>query len=55
MISGRKLDELTEQSLKREIGGKPGAQRVFRKSFDTRELFEALQKYCSFEKHSTQH
>ncbi len=55
VISGSKLDELTEQSLKREIGGKPGAHRVFRKSFDTRELFEALQKYCSFEKHSTQH
>jgi CheY-like chemotaxis protein len=51
VISGRQLSELTEQTLKREINGRPGALRVFRKSFDTQELFQALQKYCSFEKH----
>ncbi len=51
VISARKLSELTEQSLKREIGGRPGALRIFTKSFDTHELFEALQKYCGFAKH----
>ena len=43
-------DEMTEQSLKREISGRPGASRVFAKAFDTKELFEALQKICGFEK-----
>ena len=50
VISGRKLSEIDEQGLKREICGWPGAAQVFRKSFETRELFEALQKFCSFEK-----
>ena len=50
VISARKLSELTEQTLKREIGGRPGAQQVFTKSFDTQELFKALQRYCGFEK-----
>ena len=51
VISGRRLTELTEQALRREICGRPGALRIFTKSFDTDELFEALQKYCGFEKH----
>jgi CheY-like chemotaxis protein len=51
VISGRRLSELTEQGLKRAICGRPGALRVFTKSFDTHELFEALQKYCGFAKH----
>ena len=50
VISARKLSELTEQTLKRSIGGRPGALQVFTKSFDTEELFKALQKYCGFEK-----
>ena len=50
VMSGQRLDELTEQSLKREISGRPGAARIFRKAFDTKELFEALQKICGFEK-----
>jgi hypothetical protein len=37
--------------LKRAICGRPGALRVFTKSFDTHELFEALQKFCGFQKH----
>jgi hypothetical protein len=49
-MSGQRLDEMTEQSLKREISGRPGASRIFRKAFDTKELFEALQKICGFEK-----
>ncbi len=52
VISGRTLDELTEQNLKREICGRPGAARIFKKSFDTRELFEALQQFCGFAKNS---
>src|SRR5471032_2782710 len=50
VISGRPLDEMTEQILRREISGRPGASHVFTKSFDTTELFGALQKFCSFEK-----
>ena len=48
VLSGRKLDEATETLLKREIGGHPGAAHVLKKSFDTNELFGALQKYCGF-------
>jgi CheY-like chemotaxis protein len=50
VMSGQRLDELTEQSLKREISGRPGAARIFRKAFDTKELFDALQKVCGFER-----
>lgn len=49
VISGRPLDEITELTLRREISGHPGAARVFRKSFDTDELFGALKKFCAFE------
>jgi len=41
--------EITEQSLMREVCGKPGVVRSLRKSFDTKELFGALQKVCGFE------
>jgi len=50
VLSGRTLDEATENMLKREIGGHPGAVSVLKKSFDTDELFGALQKYCGFAK-----
>jgi len=50
VISGQQLDQLTEDSLKRQIGGHPGAAKIFRKSFDVDELFTALQKVCGFEK-----
>jgi CheY-like chemotaxis protein len=53
VISGRDLSEPIQQSLKRAIGGRPGALRIFRKSFDTGELFEALQKYCGFTRNRT--
>jgi len=49
VISGPRLDPLTEQKLGREICGRPGAARIFRKSFDTDELFGALQAVCGFE------
>jgi CheY-like chemotaxis protein len=54
VISGRKLDELTEQNLKREISGRPGAVRVLKKSFDTDELFGTLQKFCGFDKYNAE-
>ena len=50
VISGQALNELTEQNLRREICGRPGAAQIFKKSFDTHELFGALQQYCGFEK-----
>ena len=50
VISGNKLNELTERMLKREICGRPGALQIFRKSFDTDALFAVLQKFCSFKK-----
>jgi hypothetical protein len=39
----------TEQLLKRDICGWPGAAHIFAKSFDNRELFKALQTVCAFE------
>jgi CheY-like chemotaxis protein len=48
-LTGRNLDEITTHNLTQEVFGKPGAARVFRKSFDTDELFGALQKVCGFE------
>jgi CheY-like chemotaxis protein len=50
IISGRSLDETTEQAIKRDVLGRSGAVQVFKKSFDTKELFGALQKYCGFKK-----
>jgi CheY-like chemotaxis protein len=49
VLTGRDLDEITVQSLMREVCGKPGVARIFKKSFDTDELFGALQKFCGFE------
>jgi hypothetical protein len=48
VLSGGHFDELTEQNLLQGIFGHPGAAYVFKKSFDTSELFEALQKFCGF-------
>jgi CheY-like chemotaxis protein len=50
VLTGRNLDGVTVQSLMREVRGKPGVARIFKKSFDTDELFGALQKLCGFEK-----
>jgi CheY-like chemotaxis protein len=50
VLSGRQLNEVTIQSLMREICGHPGATQVLRKSQDTQALFESLQKFCGFEK-----
>jgi len=50
VISGRALDEVTRLGLRREICGRPGAAHIFKKSFDTHELFHALQSFFSFER-----
>jgi CheY-like chemotaxis protein len=50
VMSGQVLDEVTRQGLRREICGRPGAAHIFKKSFDTYELFHALQSFFSFEK-----
>jgi CheY-like chemotaxis protein len=50
VFSGRQLSEVTMQSLRREICGHPGAAQILRKSEDTHALFEALRKFCGFER-----
>jgi CheY-like chemotaxis protein len=50
VLSGTRFDEVTEQNLLQGSFGYAGAAHVFRKSLDTSELFEALQKFCGFEK-----
>jgi CheY-like chemotaxis protein len=50
VLSGRKLNDVTEQSLRREICGHPGAAQILRKSQDTYPLFEALKGFCGFER-----
>jgi CheY-like chemotaxis protein len=49
VLTGRDLGEVAERSLMREVCGKPGVRRIFRKSVDIDELFGALQKVCGFE------
>jgi CheY-like chemotaxis protein len=46
--TGRQLNALTKQRLRKEICGQPGAAQILRKSADTRELFEVLQRLCGF-------
>lgn len=49
VLTERALGETVESGLMRDAGGKSGATRVLRKSFDTSELFEALQELSGFE------
>jgi CheY-like chemotaxis protein len=49
VLSGRQLSEVTQQSLRREICGHPGAKQILIKSQDTDELFQTLKKFCGFE------
>ena len=49
VLTGEYLDDMTRQTLMREVCGKPGVAQIFRKSSDTDELFGALQKLCGFE------
>jgi CheY-like chemotaxis protein len=48
VLTGRNLDGIMKQSLMRDVCGKPGAAQIFKKSYDTDELFGALQKLCGF-------
>jgi hypothetical protein len=50
VLSGRKLNGVTEQSLRREICGHPGAVQILRKSQDSHPLFEALKGFFGFER-----
>jgi CheY-like chemotaxis protein len=50
VLTGRGLDEITAQGLRREIRGNPGAAQILRKSNDTHELFASLEKFCGFDK-----
>jgi CheY-like chemotaxis protein len=43
VMSGRSIDEQTQANLRRDMCGRPGAVHIFRKSFDTSDLFQALQ------------
>jgi hypothetical protein len=52
VLSGRQLNDVTVQSLRREICGHPGAAEILRKSQDTYALFETLKKFCGFERQS---
>jgi CheY-like chemotaxis protein len=46
--SGRCLNDSIKQRLRQQICGQPGATRILQKSFDTGELFDALQRFCGF-------
>jgi CheY-like chemotaxis protein len=46
--TGRRLNDKIKQRLRQPVCGHPGAARILQKSFDARELFEALQRLCGF-------
>jgi CheY-like chemotaxis protein len=49
VLSGRQLNSVITQNLRREICGHPGAAQILVKSPDTRVLFEALKEFSGFE------
>jgi CheY-like chemotaxis protein len=49
VLSGREISAANERSLKRAVGGRPGAAQIVRKSADTAELIGALRKVCGLE------
>jgi CheY-like chemotaxis protein len=46
--TGRCLSDPVRQKLREDIDGRPGAATILRKSFDGRELLDALRRYCGF-------
>lgn len=46
--TGRRLSNPVKRKLREDIDGRPGAARILMKSFDSRELHEALRRYCGF-------
>jgi CheY-like chemotaxis protein len=49
IMSGRDLDEASKVNLQREICGRQGATRLFRKPVDFDEMLVALQKFCALD------
>ncbi|HTO60879.1 MAG TPA: response regulator [Bradyrhizobium sp.] len=50
VMTGRSLNTVTQQNLKRDIAGHPGAAHIVRKSENTDLLFDALRHFCGFER-----
>lgn len=46
--TGRRLNETIKQRLRQPICGQPGTTRILQKTFDSKELFDALQRFCGF-------
>jgi CheY-like chemotaxis protein len=46
--TGRRLSETIKQRLRQPICGQPGTTRILQKTFDSKELFDALQRFCGF-------
>jgi len=49
VLSEKDIDRQTAGSLTRDIQGHAGVVRIFKKSFDFDELFQAIQEFCAFE------
>ena len=54
VFSREQIDIQSQNSLMLEVWGKPGVAQIFRKKFDTSELFGALQKVCGFANNRTE-
>jgi CheY-like chemotaxis protein len=46
--TGRRLSDTIKQRLRQPIHGQPGTTRILQKTFDSKELFDALQRFCGF-------
>jgi len=55
IMSGRKLDEASKINIRREICGRPGAIRIFRKPLDMDEMLSAMQKFCALDLENLHH
>jgi CheY-like chemotaxis protein len=54
VYSGRQLNEVTLQILRREICGHSGATQILRKTHDIDALVQALEKFCGFQRSHTE-
>jgi DNA-binding response OmpR family regulator len=50
VMSQHELGDDLEQRLMRQIGGRPGAAKILRKSVDVLELFATLRQFCGLRK-----
>lgn len=55
VLSERDFDKASVEALTREVLGHPGAVKIFKKSFDVGELFQAIQDFCAFESSASHH